>query len=285
MIFTEDILNKKVNELFDKYPFLINCDISCLFNYSYQEERDLFDLLFHRELGECNNCRFDKLADGYSCKPNKAIYFNKKHNRVSLRDDYCYKYCLKEFTESLPIKFNQCSFENFQITENNKIAVEKCKKYINNFDYKTGLLIIGSYGSGKTHLTISILKELIKQYLYCDYNINSSPCFLVSISDLFFEMKKGFDKEETSKIEKRAFSNLLIAFDDLGAEKTTEWTTEQLYILINKRYENEVPTIFTSNYTVQELEEKISKRIVSRIIEMTEGVLLIGEDYRKKKTK
>ena len=72
----------------------------------------------------------------------------------------------------------------------------------------------------------------------------------------------------------------ILLLDDLGAEKQTDWVLEILYRLINYRYEQMLPTFFSSNYSLQELSEKIGDRVVSRIVEKCDIVKIEGEDRR-----
>ena len=64
----------------------------------------------------------------------------------------------------------------------------------------------------------------------------------------------------------------LLHIDDLGAENRTEWVTEQLYALVNERYEAQRSLIVTTNHDEAELEQEIGERVVSRLVEMCELV-------------
>jgi DNA replication protein DnaC len=75
----------------------------------------------------------------------------------------------------------------------------------------------------------------------------------------------------------------ILILDDLGAEKISDWVREQLYIIINRRYENMLPTIVTTNCTTAELVERLGERTVSRLIEMTDAYKITTDDYRLKK--
>ena len=73
----------------------------------------------------------------------------------------------------------------------------------------------------------------------------------------------------------------LLHIDDVGAEKTSEWVLEQLYDLVNARYENQRSTVLTTNLDRDRLAEQITERTVSRL-EETCGVLeLYGADARR----
>jgi DNA replication protein DnaC len=74
----------------------------------------------------------------------------------------------------------------------------------------------------------------------------------------------------------------LLHIDDLGAEHRTEWVLEQLYTIINSRYEDERSTVVTSNLTPEELAEQIGERIVSRLEGMCgEPLPFWGADARR----
>ena len=72
----------------------------------------------------------------------------------------------------------------------------------------------------------------------------------------------------------------MLALDDLGSEQVTDWVREQLFLVINSRYEQMLPTIITTNDSLESLEEHVGQRITSRIAGMCQGVVLDGPDYR-----
>ncbi len=75
------------------------------------------------------------------------------------------------------------------------------------------------------------------------------------------------------------FKGILI-LDDIGAERSSEWTRERLYLILNKRYEYMLPVIFTSNCDLDLLAEQVGDRITSRIKGMTILLKVDGEDKR-----
>jgi DNA replication protein DnaC len=74
----------------------------------------------------------------------------------------------------------------------------------------------------------------------------------------------------------------LLHIDDLGAEKRSDWVLEQLYALINERYENERAILVTTNLNEPELIDQIGRRTVSRLVEMCSDCMvpMHGEDHR-----
>jgi DNA replication protein DnaC len=73
----------------------------------------------------------------------------------------------------------------------------------------------------------------------------------------------------------------LLHVDDVGAEKTSDWVLEQLYAIVNARYEEERSIVITTNLERDELAGQINERTVSRLEEMCTVVPLFGEDARK----
>jgi DNA replication protein DnaC len=73
----------------------------------------------------------------------------------------------------------------------------------------------------------------------------------------------------------------LLHLDDLGAERATDWVLEQLYAIVNARYEEQRSLVITTNLQPEELADQLGPRIVSRINEICgDPVLLMGEDKR-----
>ncbi len=74
----------------------------------------------------------------------------------------------------------------------------------------------------------------------------------------------------------------LLHLDDLGAEKRTEWVLEQLYAIVNERWQDEHSIVVTTNIVdLDELREEIGRRTVSRLVEICgDPIPLMGPDLR-----
>ncbi len=73
----------------------------------------------------------------------------------------------------------------------------------------------------------------------------------------------------------------LLHIDDLGAENTTDWVLEQLYSIVNTRYEDERAMVVTTNLSYEKLLEQLGERTVSRLVAICGDILpLYGEDRR-----
>jgi DNA replication protein DnaC len=140
-----------------------------------------------------------------------------------------------------------------------KVVVEWLKK-------KDGFLFIhGPCGCGKTHLACAIK--------YSE-NAMKCPCDLVFSSELFLKLRSSFNRrdiyedeiiEEYSSCRGDDTKKRLVIFDDMGVQKISDYVIESWYNIINRRYMNNLPTIFTSNLSLKEISLTMTDRIASRL--------------------
>lgn len=151
-------------------------------------------------------------------------------------------------------------------------------------DESRSLFLVGANGVGKTYRAAGIICNWIERLSYkqlseCRIDVNY-PVFITA-PELLMKIRNCFSLQqcEESVVEKYSRCPLLV-LDDLGAEKTTEWALQTLYIILNNRYSNYMQTIITSNLTIEEIGEKLGDRIASRIAGMCKIVKLTGKDRR-----
>lgn len=178
-------------------------------------------------------------------------------------------------------RYKDVTFESTQLNdadESFKIAYNRCKKFCDNFEQVKengyGIYLYGDCGVGKTHLTACIVNELSKKLV---------PTLFTNMCELIRKSKNDEFCEKVSIID-------LLIIDDIGIEKLQfngEETMMQLkiYEIINRRYNEKKPTIFTSNLTLAQLQEKgMSPRIVNRIMSLgTAKIEIKGKDFRRNK--
>ena len=163
--------------------------------------------------------------------------------------------------------------ENYARMERNlKIA----KAFADKFSSRGGnLLLIGTTGTGKTHLSTAIAKAVISQGF--DVLYDSTQNILNDFEKDKF--RSGYNQTESAS-EKYLECDLLI-IDDLGAEFSTQFSVSALYNLINTRQNKGLSTIISTNLSAGELAAKYEGRIYSRIIGADYTVLRFeGEDRR-----
>lgn len=148
------------------------------------------------------------------------------------------------------------------------------------------LFIAGSFGSGKTHYAVSAMKN----YINCLPNtcfvspFNKLPLF-ITIPELLLKIRSTFSLERCEEEIVDKYSNTpLLILDDLGAEKTTEFSLQTLYIILNRRYNEQLQTIITSNLTLDEVKDRLGDRIASRIAGMCSVLHMKGHDKRLTKS-
>lgn len=138
-----------------------------------------------------------------------------------------------------------------------------------------GLYIHGGVGTGKTHMAYAILKKFNEIHRHGGLFFNTT--------ELLRDIKDDFDRPYADKnklCERLMESKSVVFLDDIGAEKASDFVQETFYMLINKKYNDNVPMIFTSNKSIKELADHIGERIASRLVEMCYVYHLNGEDKR-----
>jgi DNA replication protein DnaC len=144
---------------------------------------------------------------------------------------------------------------------------------------KGWLLLVGSYGCGKTHLLAACANALLaagRHPLYVEV-----PAWLDYV-------RGGYDEEDVASGEDRAAVRLrqaieadVLLLDDLGAESRTAWTRERLFLLLNARYDTAAPTVIATNLAPDDLDGRIGSRLRDTAICRT--VYLIAEDWRPRR--
>ncbi len=172
----------------------------------------------------------------------------------------------------IPARFKNKTLDNFDQTRQPK-AHSICRAYVQQFPADgSGLFLVGPWGTGKSHLAYAVLHELVKA---------GNPGMAATVPDLMDDLRPGQEAEGKITILKNID---FLVLDDLGAQKNTEWVTERIFVIVNARYADLRPTIYTSNSRLEELERTPGwARIIDRIIEACRVVKMDGSSYRKDK--
>jgi DNA replication protein DnaC len=184
----------------------------------------------------------------------------------------------------IPRRYSRCSFESFKSTPGTSQdrALLFAQSLVNEYPaVERGLLFMGPAGVGKTHLAVAIIKGLIQKGFAGLFS--ESGALLKEIQDSYNPISKSSELKVLAPI----YQIDVLVLDELGATVPTDWVRDTMYQIINKRYNDNKLTIFTTNYfderVEQEkiLEERISVRLRSRLYEMCTKVVMDGEDYRR----
>jgi primosomal protein DnaI len=219
---------------------------------------------------------------------NGKLRFGYKPCKFMLKYNQEYSYLKNIYTLEEPKDICIAKFSDIDLKDEARIPIIKyLTEFITNYrDNKEckGLYLHGSFGSGKTYLISASFNELAKD------NVKSAiifwPAYLTELKSSF-----GTDefKEKLDKIKKAE----LLLIDDLGAENTTPWSRDDVLCpILQYRMEEKLPTFFTSNFTLEELEVHLatsssgyeivkSKRILERIKQLTNQLELSSKNLRK----
>ena len=179
----------------------------------------------------------------------------------------------RNYRDISPKIYLDASFDNFlALNEHLKKGLLKCRYFVEEklWEKGVGLILYGGYGTGKSRLGFTLLKEAA--VMGCSIGV------LDILRD--FENFEGAD----AAIE-RAFESDLIFIDDLGA-KSYDWIGQKIRIVIDEVNRNQKSVIISTNLNPKELVNFLEERTVSRLLEIVpkEGVIYLGEeDFRMKK--
>jgi DNA replication protein DnaC len=226
-------------------------------------------------VSECLNCDNQKIE-------NEMIEFKEvadKRRAERIFEDY----------SLIPDELLNASFENYiPQNESMKAAKEKCIWYAEHFGESgdiRNLLLQGSYGLGKSHLSYSIAKHVKSR---------GKAVIFITAPNLLDTIKSTYENKRFSEsdiLEACKDVDLLI-LDDLGAEYVKSddgnesWAGDKLFKIINSRLGKH--TIYTTNYNSAELSDKYGShggRIISRMMMGTYTIKLEGKDYRIQQAK
>jgi len=179
--------------------------------------------------------------------------------------------------------FSAKTFETFDATlPGVREAYEVARRFAENVaglssDEPRWLLLMGGYGTGKTHLAAAVA--------HCWLAAGQSVFFAV-VPDLLDHLRAAFAPSSEVPYDEM-FDTIreveLLVLDDLGAENGTAWATEKLFQLINYRYNEGLPTVITTN---QQLHTRMDERIRSRLsdLSLVQSVMIKAQDRRPRNT-
>jgi DNA replication protein DnaC len=204
---------------------------------------------------------------------------------------------LRGVASAIPARYRGVSFDRPPVSDmerslESRAVVRTARNYIDNLDENLGagrgLWLMGTPGTGKTSLAMLVAKEAMARgktaavyftpQLLTRIRVTYGASDVASTYDAFFKRLTSVD---------------LLYIDDLGSERQTDWVVEQLYAIVNERYEQKGAMLLTSNAKYdknlgkamedgqKQLEDQVGSRTVSRLFEMCgEPMPLFGDDHR-----
>lgn len=174
-------------------------------------------------------------------------------------------------------KLSGATFRNFKPTKYNARNLKLCQRYAEKFDLmlqkNQGLLFWGDVGTGKSFAAACIANYLLERKI---------PVIMTSFVKLL-EVIQASREEEPAILNRLGYAKLVV-FDDLGAERGTDYALEKVYNIIDSRYRKSLPMILTTNLTIEEMKRDMDirySRIYDRIFEICYPMQFTGPSWRK----
>ncbi len=286
------------HELKNKYVELLrDSDFKGLTSSLHMSDDELINYVYDLDesLTECKNCKTCKNLSMCKNKVNGFFYTPIKQDSSV---QFSYKMCKyqREYKQSInnkniysmdiPDAIRNASMKDIYLDDSSRLAsIKAIKSFIDNYGKvrQKGIYLHGSFGGGKTYLLASAFNELSK---------NGIKSAIVYYPELLRNLK-NFSEDFDYKFNYLKKVPLLL-LDDIGAENVTGWNRDEILgPLLQYRMESYLPTFFTSNLNINELEEHFSisgnnqdkvkaRRLIERILVLSDDIEMISENKRNK---
>ena len=247
------------------------------------------------EINNCSNCSSllscKNSVKGFCLTPkviNNSLNFSYQKCSYQEENEKVNKYLNNIYYYEVPTVLKTASFKNIYKDDAKRLEIiKKIKAFYDNYkkgNSVKGIYLNGNFGSGKSYLIGALFNELAK----LDYQsaIIYFPEFLRSLKASF---NSSIEYQERFEYIKKV---PLLLIDDIGAEKLTDWARDEILgSILQYRMDFNLPTFFTSNLTINELENHLqitngvtdkvkARRIIERIKYLTDEITLISINRR-----
>jgi len=219
----------------------------------------------------CNVCHgtgyLHPLMDGGRTDYSKVMYCD---SPGCMRDSFNQYKSGGQYMKSKGVNVNKQTFENFKDRPGTRDAFMAMKSLADGND-KPFCLIYGGVGNGKTHLCQAAVRELLSRGIDTRY---------YTVADLIALLKIGIQDNTTDKTIRALEKYPGLVLDDWGVEYGTEWEQSKLEQIIDRRYQERLITVVTTNKEI----DKLPERVISRFMDPGISQVALNEatDYRRR---
>ena len=223
-------------------------------------------------MAQCPDSRCDGSGFLYDEETRRARDCSCRPRRIARRK-------ARKLAGVIPRRYQGVSFDRPPVTLIDPTVVREVRKFVDALDENLrtgkGIWFEGDVGTGKTTLAMLISATALRE---------GHSVAIYSLPRLLGMLRETFDDDSEASLStllERLAAVELLHIDDVGAEQSSPWVLEQLYTIVNTRYEDDRAVVLTTNLSPPELQEQIGERTVSRITEMCSDPLpLNGNDHR-----
>lgn len=265
-----DNLNKNSSEDFSAVSDFIQKNVDKIVQFQYQNCKTVDEVkakMAEKEAHEAERKKIEKFARENNIPSVETYNFDtfdefkaawKKKSANKMRD------LIK--SAQIPKIFSVVRATDFKVTDKNRETAQTAIKCITE---NSGLYLYGECGTGKTMLASIIANERAEHL--------KSSMFIGAV-DIFHELNPFSSDSRTAHNRKDIIKNTpCLIIDDLGAEKPSDWTKQTLFEIIDFRYRENLQTIITSNFNINELKSRLSDYEGNRIIRRIKAICKLTE--------
>lgn len=173
----------------------------------------------------------------------------------------------------IPRRFTEATWQMFREEDP---AVRRARAWANGKG-RPFLFLQGPVGTGKTTLGTLAFRERMRREV--------KPGLWREFMALILELQAGFQTGRYEQLIEAVAAAPILLLDDVGMAKPTAWRQEVLFVLVNRRYNDGLPTILTTNLTLPAFEQTWGEPIMSRLHEVAEIVHMGGKDLRRRQNR
>ncbi len=176
---------------------------------------------------------------------------------------------------NIPQRFWDAELNNYQpISPAQRRALEVCKSFVLSFGSEDGkgITLVGPPQMGKTHLVVGVLKAL--------YREKRVRGFFFDTKEMLFRLRvyAGSQEDKYKRMLWFLMRVPVLALDDLGSERLSDWSIEVISLLITYRYNNMLSTLITTNYQLKKLDDDLLNSLEERLSPAVVGKLFHTND-------